>query len=334
MTAVVRGIAWLGIFIGICVAPLALALMSTTRPGQGFWTDFSVALGFVGLALMGIEFALVARVKTIAEPFGTDAVIDFHRQIGYVGLLFVLIHVALSADWSQANPFNPSSTPATVLVGAVAAGALVVLVASSIWRSRLRLSYEVWQVVHAVLAAVAVVDVAVVAALDHHVHEAVAALRGRAVRIAGGRARSLVAGLALSILVGVALGLLGGGGSILTLPILVYVLKMDAHAAIATSLLVVGTTSAAALIPHARAGRVRWKTGATFGATSMVGAYAAGRVAHFIPGIVLLLAFGAMMLVTAIAMMRPQKTVDPSVDGAAPRKNFNGLSPCNATRLP
>lgn len=132
---------------------------------------------------------------------------------------------------------------------------------------------------------------------------------------------ALIAGLGLSVLVGVALGLLGGGGSILTLPILVYVLKMDAHAAIATSLLVVGTTSAAALIPHARAGRVRWSTGATFGATSMVGAYAAGRVAHLIPGIVLLLAFGAMMLVTAVAMMRPQKTVDPSLDGGAPAKN-------------
>jgi predicted ferric reductase len=85
MTSVVRGIAWLGIFIGICVAPLVFALMRTNRPGQGFWTDFSVALGFVGLALMGIEFALVARVRTIAAPFGTDAVIDFHRQIGYTG---------------------------------------------------------------------------------------------------------------------------------------------------------------------------------------------------------------------------------------------------------
>jgi uncharacterized membrane protein YfcA len=117
----------------------------------------------------------------------------------------------------------------------------------------------------------------------------------------------LVAGIALALLVGVALGLLGGGGSILTLPILVYVLGMDPHAAIATSLLVVGTTSAAALISHARAGRVRWRTGAMFGATSMIGAYAAGRLAHLVPATVLLLAFGAMMLVTALAMLRPQR---------------------------
>src|SRR5262245_62262682 len=130
MTSVVRGISWVGILIGICVAPLVFALMSTNRAGQGFWTDFSIALGFVGLSLMGIEFALVARVKPIAEPFGTDAVIDYHRQIGYVGLLFVLIHVAISADVSQA--LTSSETPARVWVGAIAAGALVVLVASSV----------------------------------------------------------------------------------------------------------------------------------------------------------------------------------------------------------
>ena len=139
------------------MAPLVFALMSTNRAGQGFWTDFSIALGFVGLALMGIEFALVARVKPIAEPFGTDALIDFHRQIGYAGLAFVLIHVALSAEWKQVKSFTPTETPARVLFGAVAAAALVALVATSVWRRQLRLSYEVWQIVHAVLAVIAVV---------------------------------------------------------------------------------------------------------------------------------------------------------------------------------
>jgi predicted ferric reductase len=157
MRLVVRGIAWLGILIGICVAPLVFALMSTNRAGQGFWTDFSIALGFVGLALMGIEFALVARVKPIAEPFGTDALVDFHRQIGYAGLAFVLVHVALSAEWKMVKSFTPGETPARVLFGAIAAAALVVLVATSVWRRQLRLSYETWQVLHAVLAVIAVV---------------------------------------------------------------------------------------------------------------------------------------------------------------------------------
>ena len=120
-----------------------------------------------------------------------------------------------------------------------------------------------------------------------------------------------LAGAALAVLIGVSLGLLGGGGSILTVPILVYVVGIAAHEAIALSLLIVGTTSAAALVPHARAGRVRFRTGALFGATAMVGAFAAGKLAHFIPGTVLLLLFGAMMLITAIAMMRGSAAAAP-----------------------
>jgi uncharacterized membrane protein YfcA len=117
----------------------------------------------------------------------------------------------------------------------------------------------------------------------------------------------LVFGLIIAVLIGVSLGMLGGGGSILTVPLLLYVFKLDAKVAIAMSLLVVGTTSVAALIPHARAGRVQWRIGAIFGAASMIGAYSAGRVAKFIPSSVLLLAFGAMMLITAVAMMRPKR---------------------------
>lgn len=116
--------------------------------------------------------------------------------------------------------------------------------------------------------------------------------------------------IVLAALVGVSLGLLGGGGSILAVPLLVYVAGMDPKEAIATSLLVVGTTSAVAMISHARAGRVRWRTGLLFGAAGMVGAYIGGRVAEFIPGDVLLVAFSLMMLATATAMVRGRRTPD------------------------
>jgi uncharacterized membrane protein YfcA len=114
--------------------------------------------------------------------------------------------------------------------------------------------------------------------------------------------------VALAVFVGIALGLLGGGGSILTLPILRYALGMEGHSAIAVSLLVVGTTSLAALIPHARAGRVRWRTGLIFGGAGMAGAYFAGhRLAPLIPETVLLVGFGIMMFVTAVAMLRGRR---------------------------
>ncbi|MER8046678.1 sulfite exporter TauE/SafE family protein [Streptomyces sp. NPDC094032] len=116
--------------------------------------------------------------------------------------------------------------------------------------------------------------------------------------------------VAASLLVGVTLGVLGGGGSILTVPILVYLAGLDPKEAIATSLFVVGVTSLAALVPHARARRVRWRTGLLFGAFSMAGAYGGGRIAAFVPGTALLIAFALMMLATAVAMLRKSRRAD------------------------
>lgn len=118
--------------------------------------------------------------------------------------------------------------------------------------------------------------------------------------------------IALAVLVGLSLGLLGGGGSILTVPLPVYVAGMETKEAIATSLLVVGVTSAAGSVSHARAGRVQWRTGLIFAAAEMGGAYAGGRIAHYIPGQVLLLTFAAMMVATSVAMLRGRCEVDPS----------------------
>lgn len=118
--------------------------------------------------------------------------------------------------------------------------------------------------------------------------------------------------IGLAVFVGVALGLLGGGGSILTVPLLAYVAGMDAKQAIATSLLVVGVTSAIGAVSHARAGRVQWRTGLIFGAAGMAGAYAGGVLARFIPGTVLLIGFALMMIATAVAMLRGRKDARPT----------------------
>ncbi len=110
--------------------------------------------------------------------------------------------------------------------------------------------------------------------------------------------------LALSILIGISLGLLGGGGSILTVPILSYVAGMPPKAAIVSSLVVVAITSAVGVIPHARAGRVMWRTGVWFGGAGMVGAFVGGRVSMLFSARALMIAFGVMMVVTAVAMLR------------------------------
>ena len=116
----------------------------------------------------------------------------------------------------------------------------------------------------------------------------------------------------LAIIIGGAVGLLGGGGSILTTPMLVYVMGFDAKQAITASLFVVAVTSAFGLIHYARSGRVRWRTGLIFGASGMVGAFAGGQVGAHLPGAVLLGAFAVMMAATAIAMIRGRRQVQGS----------------------
>jgi uncharacterized membrane protein YfcA len=122
----------------------------------------------------------------------------------------------------------------------------------------------------------------------------------------------------LAVLVGISLGLLGGGGSILTVPLLVYVAGVDAKQAIATSLLVVGVASAVGLIAHARAGRVRWRTGALFGVAGMAGAYVGGVVARFIPDRVLMVGFAVVMVAAGAAMLRGRKSASVGADHRPP----------------
>lgn len=122
----------------------------------------------------------------------------------------------------------------------------------------------------------------------------------------------------LAVFVGISLGLLGGGGSILTVPLLAYVAGLDAQHAIATSLLVVGVTSAVGAITHARAGRVRWKIAAIFGAAAMAGAYGGGRLAHLIPGNILLIAFSVIMIAAAVAMLRGRRDLADESAGPLP----------------
>jgi uncharacterized membrane protein YfcA len=111
-------------------------------------------------------------------------------------------------------------------------------------------------------------------------------------------------GLLLSLGIGLSLGFFGGGGSTLTVPLLVYVFGLPPRQAIASSLLVVASASAFAALQHARAGNLRLRVALFFGAAGMAGAYLGARVAAFVAGEVLLLLFAALMGLTALAMWR------------------------------
>lgn len=113
--------------------------------------------------------------------------------------------------------------------------------------------------------------------------------------------------LLLSVLIGLSLGLLGGGGSILTVPILTYVAGLDPKEAITTSLFVVGVTSLVSVVTHARKKRVKWRTGLIFGAAGMIGALGGGLAGNLVSDTVLMIAFAIMMLATSAAMIRGRR---------------------------
>jgi hypothetical protein len=117
----------------------------------------------------------------------------------------------------------------------------------------------------------------------------------------------------LSLVIGGALGLLGGGGSVLMMPMLLWVTGLDERAAISTSLLVVGLTSVAAAVRHAKAGHVSAKTAFVFAPPAMVGAFVGGKLAGFIPASVLVGGFALLMLGSAWAMARGRSREAPPI---------------------
>lgn len=114
-------------------------------------------------------------------------------------------------------------------------------------------------------------------------------------------------GLALGALIGVSLGFFGGGGSILTVPLLVYGFGLEPKTAIASSLLIVAIASVSGALQHWRAGHLELRTGLLFGAAGMTGAHLAGRSGAFLDGRLLLLLFAAMMMLTSVAMWRGRR---------------------------
>jgi uncharacterized membrane protein YfcA len=118
---------------------------------------------------------------------------------------------------------------------------------------------------------------------------------------------SLIASLLSGAVVGLVLGLIGGGGSILAVPLLVYVVGMDdPHAAIGTSAFAVAVSAAFNLVFHARAGTVKWRCALVFAAFGVVGAALGSTLGKITEGQLLLTLFGLIMIAVGAAMLRRQ----------------------------
>jgi predicted ferric reductase len=146
--------AWLILFIVLVLAPLGLALIGHTEESRGFWVEFGVGLGFVGLAMMGLQFVLTARYSKIGAPFGLDELLQFHSNTGYVAWVFIIGHFAILflADSDFHEFLDPSVNFPRTLALSTALIAITLLVAFTHWREKFGIIYEWWRLSHGFLA--------------------------------------------------------------------------------------------------------------------------------------------------------------------------------------
>lgn len=132
-----------------------------------------------------------------------------------------------------------------------------------------------------------------------------------------------VLGLTLALGVGLVLGLLGGGGSMLALPIMLYVFRVPTKPAVAMSLAVVGMSAFVGFLSHWRQGTVALRIAIPFGLFAMIGAFVSARLAHMVPAAVQLFLFGLFAVTAAVLMlrdaMRPGSLLDSAPPAATPR---------------
>lgn len=145
---------WLGLYLAAVSLPLFALLPHAGARGGGFVWDFAMALGYAGLAMLGVQFALTARFRRATAPFGIDIVYYFHRYLAVCALLIVLAHYALLRAGSSAalGAADPRLAPWHMSAGRAALLLFVVVAVLSLARRALRFEYDRWRRIHALLA--------------------------------------------------------------------------------------------------------------------------------------------------------------------------------------
>ncbi len=160
LNRIFQGIFWVLVYLFLTLLPVLVMFLPPRPPGREFIREFSVALGFVGLAMMALQFALTARFKTIKAPYGADVVYHFHRQISILAFVLILVHPILLFipqihPVSILNIFSPD-TPWRARFAVTSLLALSGLIVMALWRKPLKIEYTRWRIWHGVLATAAV----------------------------------------------------------------------------------------------------------------------------------------------------------------------------------
>jgi predicted ferric reductase len=153
-----RGAVWIILYLFFVLAPLFALLAGSLPPARDFWTEFSVAIGYAGLAMMGLQFGLTARFRHVTEPWGEDVIYHFHRQISLIAVGLVIAHplILFVVRPELLVLLNSITAPWRARFAALSVYSLIALVVMALWRVQLKIRYETWHITHIVLAIIAV----------------------------------------------------------------------------------------------------------------------------------------------------------------------------------
>ncbi len=157
MTDTTKARFWIGVCALVILAPLLILFVGPQPAGREFWRELSVALGFAGLSLMGIQFIPTSRLPFLAELFPMDTLYAFHHRISVAGFVLAMAHPLILF---AGNPYtlwllDVASAPWVARAGVIAVILFLLLVVSSLWRKHLEIRYEAWRGMHDLFAVAA-----------------------------------------------------------------------------------------------------------------------------------------------------------------------------------
>lgn len=149
---------WIILYIFLILAPIFILFLGNPPPGRETWRDFSVALGYCGLTIWMLQFALTARIKRIDRPYGSDIIYYFHKWISLISYSLVIIHVFILIIFSPRilTLFNPLIAPWRVRAAMTSLTAVTLLILFSLFRKQWKIEYTRWRIWHGILAVMAV----------------------------------------------------------------------------------------------------------------------------------------------------------------------------------
>jgi len=144
---------WVSLYTFLVITPLIILILGPKSPGRAPLQNLAVGLAFVGLAIMALQFALTARIKSLNEPFGSDIVYYFHRQIGIAAFLMIFAHPILLFFFypGYISYLNIFTAPLRAKAGVLALLLLIGVVGLSEYRSKLKIPYWFWKLWHGIV---------------------------------------------------------------------------------------------------------------------------------------------------------------------------------------